>query len=241
MSRRSARSPSAARRCWSPSIVAPPVSSRSRKRARLGLDVVVIDHHQADEVLAAGGRDRQSEPARRSFRPRPSRRGRARLHDRGRASIGELRRARLSGPPRGPSPICWTCSTIVALGTVADVVPLIGLNRAFVAKGLIALRRRERVGPDQPDGRGAALRPARGRGISAFCSGPRINAGGRIGRADLGARLLLRDDPIEAAAMAAELDRLNRERQAIELADCRRKPRRRPRRRSASRRRARSW
>ena len=51
-----------------------------------------------------------------------------------------------------------------------------------------------------------------------FLLGPRINAGGRIGRADLGARLLMLDDPIEAARIAAELDRLNRERQAIEQA-----------------------
>ena len=63
--------------------------------------------------------------------------------------------------------------------------------------------------------RGFPVRPRLG--ISAFCSGPRINAGGRIGRADLGVRLLMEDDPIEAAKIAAELDRLNRERQAIEL------------------------
>ena len=64
--------------------------------------------------------------------------------------------------------------------------------------------------------RGCPVRPSPG--ISAFCSGPRINAGGRIGRADLGVRLLLEEDPSEAARIAAELDRLNRERQQIELA-----------------------
>ena len=104
---------------------------------------------------------------------------------------------------------------LVALGTVADVVPLTGLNRAFVAKGLIALRRREHVGLT------ALMDAARLTGPPepwhlGFLLGPRINAGGRIGRADLGARLLLENDPSEAGRIAAELDRLNRERQAIE-------------------------
>jgi single-stranded-DNA-specific exonuclease len=95
------------------------------------------------------------------------------------------------------------------------VVPLKGLNRAFVAKGLIALRRREHVGLT------ALMDAAKLSGPPepwhlGFMLGPRINAGGRIGRADLGARLLLEDDSTEAGRMAAELDRLNRERQAIE-------------------------
>src|SRR5262249_51972961 len=106
---------------------------------------------------------------------------------------------------------------LVALGTVADVVPLHGLNRAFVVKGLIALRRREHPGAT------ALMDVARLNGPPepwhlGFLLGPRINAGGRIGRADLGARLLLEDDPSEAARIAAELDRLNRERQQIEQA-----------------------
>ena len=106
---------------------------------------------------------------------------------------------------------------LVALGTVADVVPLKGLNRAFVAKGLIALRRREHIGAT------ALMDAARLTGPPeawhlGFLLGPRINAGGRIGRADLGVRLLLEEDPTEAARIAAELDRLNRERQQIELA-----------------------
>jgi single-stranded-DNA-specific exonuclease len=106
---------------------------------------------------------------------------------------------------------------LVALGTVADVVPLKGLNRAFVAKGLIALRRRERPGLT------ALMDVARLGGPPepwhlGFLLGPRINAGGRIGRATLGVDLLLQDDPTECARLAAELDRLNRERQAIEVA-----------------------
>ena len=106
---------------------------------------------------------------------------------------------------------------LAALGTVADVVPLKGLNRAFVAKGLIALRRRENAGLT------ALMDVARLGGPPepwhlGFLLGPRINAGGRIGRATLGVELLLEDDPSECARIAAELDRLNRERQVIELA-----------------------
>jgi single-stranded-DNA-specific exonuclease len=100
---------------------------------------------------------------------------------------------------------------------VADVVPLRGLNRAFVSKGLVALRRREHAGQT------ALMDVARLTGPPepwhlGFLLGPRINAGGRIGRADLGVRLLMSDDPVEAGQIAAELDRLNRERQAIEQA-----------------------
>jgi single-stranded-DNA-specific exonuclease len=95
------------------------------------------------------------------------------------------------------------------------VVPLIGLNRAFVAKGLIALRRRERPGHVSLMDVARLSGPPEAWHLG-FLLGPRINAGGRIGRADLGVRLLLENDPIEAAKIAAELDRLNRERQAIE-------------------------
>ena len=105
---------------------------------------------------------------------------------------------------------------VVALGTVADVVPLIGLNRAFVAKGLIALRRRERPGSTSLMDVARLAGPPEAWHLG-FLLGPRINAGGRIGRADLGARLLIEDDPDAAAKIAAELDRLNRERQAIEI------------------------
>jgi len=116
-----------------------------------------------------------------------------------------------------PEPDLLSLLHLVALGTVADVVPLIGLNRAFVAKGLIALRRREQVGLT------ALMDMARLSGPPepwhlGFLLGPRINAGGRIGRADLGVRLLLEEDPSEAARIAAELDRLNHERRAIEQA-----------------------
>ena len=182
---------------------------------RLGLDVIVIDHHQADEELPA---------ALALINPN-------RLDDLSGlghlAAVGlvfmtvvglnrELRRRGFWTPERS-EPDLLQALDLVALGTVADVVPLKGLNRAFVAKGLLALRRRQSLGltalmdvarlggPPQPWHLG-------------FLLGPRINAGGRIGCATLGADLLMADDPAQCATVAGELDRLNRERQAIELA-----------------------
>ncbi len=182
---------------------------------RVGLDTVVIDHHQADEELpvaaAVVNPNRLDDLSGLGYL----------------AAVGltfltvvainrELRR-RGFWQAGGREPELIDLLDLVALGTVADVVPLTGLNRAFVAKGLVAMRRRERVGLT------ALIDVARLTGPPepwhlGFMLGPRINAGGRIGRADLGARLLLCDDPSEAAALAAELDHLNRERQAIELA-----------------------
>jgi single-stranded-DNA-specific exonuclease len=104
---------------------------------------------------------------------------------------------------------------LVALGTVADVAALHGLNRAFVAQGLKVLARRERTGM-------AALMDASRLARTPQCSdlgfalGPRINAGGRIGESTLGVRLLTTTDPDEARAIAAKLSQLNDERRAIE-------------------------
>ncbi len=106
---------------------------------------------------------------------------------------------------------------IVALATVCDVVPLKGLNRAYVVKGLLAARHMGNAGL-------AALFRKAGLGgpVTAyhlgFLIGPRINAGGRIGDAALGSRLLTIGDPNEADVIAARLDELNRERQAMEVA-----------------------
>src|SRR6476659_9544893 len=180
---------------------------------KLGLDTVVVDHHQADERLpdavAIVDPNRADDLS-----------GLGHL-----AAVGlvfitlvavtrELRQRNFWSGSR-PEPDLLSLLHLVALGTVADVVPLHGLNRAFVAKGLIALRRREHVGTT------ALMDAARLAGPPepwhlGFLLGPRINAGGRIGRADLGVRLLLEEDPVEAARIAAELDRLNRERQQIE-------------------------
>ncbi len=104
---------------------------------------------------------------------------------------------------------------LVALGTIADVAPLTGVNRALVAQGLRAMSQRPKIGIAE------LLRLA---GVSGslkashmgFIVGPRINAGGRIGQSDLGLELLSTDDPEKAAKIAAELDNLNRERQQIE-------------------------
>ena len=104
---------------------------------------------------------------------------------------------------------------LVALGTVADVVPLSGVNRAFVVKGLEAIN-----GGTVPGL--AALKEVAGlKGAVetyhlGFVLGPRVNAGGRVGRCDLGARLLATDDIAEALALARELDELNRQRREIE-------------------------
>ncbi len=186
-----------------------------REAKTLGLDVVVIDHHQADEelppALAIVNPNRADDLS-----------GLGHL-----AAVGlvfitlvaltrELRRQNFWTGMR-PEPDLLSVLHLVALGTVADVVPLTGLNRAFVAKGMIALRRRDHIGLT------ALMDAARLSGPPepwhlGFLLGPRINAGGRIGRADLGVRLLLEEEPSEAARIAAELDRLNRERQQIELA-----------------------
>lgn len=104
---------------------------------------------------------------------------------------------------------------LVALATVCDVVPLTGINRAFVVKGLQVVRQQKN------EGLAALARVSRiGEPINtfhlSFLIGPRINAGGRIGDAALGSRLLATDDPVEAAAIAETLDRLNQERQQME-------------------------
>jgi single-stranded-DNA-specific exonuclease len=179
----------------------------------LGLGVVVLDHHQADEVLPAV--DALVNPNRLDDLS-----GLNYLAAAGVVFITvvainrELRRRGFWSEARR-EPDLLDLLDLVALGTVADVVPLKGLNRAFVSKGLLAMRRREGVGLT------ALMDAARLTGPPepfhlGFLLGPRINAGGRIGRADLGVRLLLEQDPNAAGSMAAELDRLNRERQTIE-------------------------
>jgi single-stranded-DNA-specific exonuclease len=179
----------------------------------LGMDVVVIDHHQADEALP---------PATAIVNPnrRDDLSGLGYLAAVGLVfmtvvAVNRELRARGFWTAERPEPDLLSFLDDVALGTVADVVPLIGLNRAFVAKGLLALRRREQPGLVSLMDVARLSGPPEAWHLG-FLLGPRINAGGRIGRADLGVRLLLEADPIEAAKIAAELDRLNRERQTIE-------------------------
>jgi len=106
---------------------------------------------------------------------------------------------------------------IVALGTVADVVPLIGLNRAFVIQGLSILGRGANVGLAAMR-KVAAISDAPSAYHLGFIYGPRVNAGGRVGQADLGMRILSTEDADEAAALAMRLDEYNRARQDIEAA-----------------------
>ena len=105
---------------------------------------------------------------------------------------------------------------LVALATVADVAPLIGVNRAFVRQGLRVMAKRERIGL-RALADVARMDQAPNTYALGFLLGPRINAGGRIGQADLGARLLASDSPAEATALAQRLDLLNTERRDIEL------------------------
>ena len=114
-----------------------------------------------------------------------------------------------------PEPDLFALLDLVALGTVADVAALHGLNRAFVAQGLKVMAKREGVGM-------AALIDASRLSRAPSCSdlgfalGPRINAGGRVGESTLGVRLLTTEDPDEAREIAAQLSQLNEERRGIE-------------------------
>ena len=179
---------------------------------RLGLDVVVLDHHQAPEqlpeALAIVNPNRQDDLS-----------GLGHLCAAGvvfltLVGLHRVLRGRGFWDGKG-TPDLLASLDLVALATVADVVPLQGLNRAFVRQGLAVMRARGRVGL-------AALLDAAGLSGAPECwhlgylVGPRINAGGRIGDAALGSRLLLTEDPVAAGRLAAELDGLNRERQAIE-------------------------
>ena len=177
--------------------------------AKLGLDVVVFDHHQAPETLpqtlALVDPNRQDDLS-----------GLNALCATGVVfmALVDLNR-RLRGAASLPD--LMRKLDLVALATVADVVPLTGLNRAFVARGLEVMRRRERRGLAALFDVAGANGPPTPYHLG-FLIGPRINAGGRIGDAALGARLLTATDPDEAERIAAELDRLNRERQRIEIA-----------------------
>ena len=104
---------------------------------------------------------------------------------------------------------------LVALGTVADVAQLKGLNRAFVTQGLKVMAQRRNIGLAALIEASRLTRAPTATDLG-FALGPRINAGGRVGKSDLGVRLLTTADPAEAEAIAAELERFNEERRAIE-------------------------
>jgi single-stranded-DNA-specific exonuclease len=181
---------------------------------RLGLDVVVLDHHQAPEdlpkVQALVNPNRQDDLS-----------GLGHLCAAGVVfmTIVALNRAlRTAGfwNSARREPDLLATLDLVALATVADVVPLTGLNRAFVRTGLQVMGHRGRPGLRALFDVAGADGPPRAQALG-FMIGPRINAGGRIGDAALGAKLLLLQDDGEASGVARELDRLNRERQALEV------------------------
>src|SRR5690606_13291861 len=180
---------------------------------RLGVDVVVIDHHQADPALPDG-----------HALVNPNRQA-------GLSGLGQLcaagvtfvvlvavaRELRQRGyySAARPAPDLLALLDLVALATVCDVVPLTGLNRAYVVRGLQVMRTRQNIGLTALfDAAGLAQAPTPYH--LGFVIGPRINAGGRIGDSALGARLLATDDEVEAARIAQLLDKLNKERKAIE-------------------------
>ena len=176
-----------------------------------GIDVVVIDHHQMGHemppCLALVNPNREDDLS-----------GQGHLCAAGvvfLVLVATLRLLRQNGHPQARSLDLLAWLDLVALATVCDVVPLKGLNRAYVTKGLIAARHQNNAGL-------AALLRVAGIGGPVtpyhfgFLVGPRINAGGRIGDAALGSRLLTLDDAAEADRIAVRLDELNRERQAME-------------------------
>lgn len=175
-----------------------------------GADVVVLDHHQVggdlpEDAVAIVNPNREDDISQQGH-----------LCAAGVVFLALVQVAKiLRARGKGPGPDLLSMLDLVALATVCDVVPLKGVNRAFVVKGLLVARGQSNVGL------AALARVARiGEPLNAFHLGypigPRINAGGRIGDAGLGARLLTLDDPAMADRIAMELDRLNQERQAME-------------------------
>ncbi|CUK11838.1 Single-stranded-DNA-specific exonuclease RecJ [Shimia thalassica] len=176
--------------------------------AAKGADVLVLDHHLGGETLppalAVVNPNRQDETG-------------DLAHLCAAAVVFlmlvEVNRQMRDSGAKGPDLMAML--DLVALGTVADVAPLIGVNRALVRQGLKVMARRERVGIVALSDV-SRMETAPNTYHLGFLLGPRVNAGGRIGQADLGARLLATDNPHEAAALAERLDALNTERRDIE-------------------------
>lgn len=180
---------------------------------RVGLDLIVIDHHMAEvalpEAVAVVDPNRIDDD---SPHKQLAAVGVAFL-----LAVGinrALREAGWYGTAR-PEPDLRQWLDLVALGTVCDVVPLVGVNRALVRQGLQVMAQRRNAGlaalADV-----ARLKEPPGAYHLGFLLGPRVNAGGRVGQADLGARLLSSDDAHEVGALAIRLDEFNAERRAIE-------------------------
>ncbi|ENZ79574.1 exonuclease RecJ [Caulobacter vibrioides OR37] len=183
--------------------------------AENGLEVVVIDHHlMREDPPAAAAVVNPNRPGCRS--------GQGVLAAAGvtfvlLAALNREARGRGLFTEERPQPDLRQWLDLVALGEVCDVTQLVGFNRALTALGL------RTMGAWANPGLKALFEVGKGSGEpsvfhAGFILGPRINAGGRIGRSDLGAKLLSTDDPLEAAALAEELDSLNTERKAVEAA-----------------------
>jgi single-stranded-DNA-specific exonuclease len=180
--------------------------------AQAGFETIVIDHHQAGETLpkavAVVNPNRLDDLS-----------GQGHLAACGvvfLTLVAASRELRRRGWWTGrPEPDLMAALDLVALGTVADVVALKGVNRAYVLRGLAVMQRRERPGLRALMDVARLDGPPRPYHLG-FLIGPRINAGGRIGDAGLGARLLRTRDESEALAIATRLDHLNRERQTLE-------------------------
>ncbi|MDO7836504.1 single-stranded-DNA-specific exonuclease RecJ [Sphingobium sp. HBC34] len=180
-----------------------------------GVDVVVVDHHkcatQLPEAFALVNPNRLDEHPEAALHGHLAAVGVAFLLG---ARLLKLLEARGWFVSRA-KPNILDLLDIVALGTVADVAQLRGLNRAFVAQGLKVMAKRRNVGLSALIDASRLTRAPLCHDLG-FALGPRINAGGRVGQADLGVRLLTTDDPEEAARIAAQLDQYNEERRAIE-------------------------
>ena len=182
--------------------------------ADAGLDVIVVDHHEAESKLP---------PATAVINPNrlDDDSGQGQLAAVGVAFllvVAVNRTLRDAGWYQDrPEPDLTQWLDLVALGTVCDVVPLTGLNRALVTQGLKVMAARNNTGLRALSDV-AGLKEPPGTYHAGFLLGPRINAGGRIGESDLGSRLLGTDDIGEATDIAHRLDELNRERRAIEAA-----------------------
>jgi single-stranded-DNA-specific exonuclease len=182
-----------------------------------GVDVIVVDHHKCSSELpltaALVNPNRLDESDIGAAHGHLAAVGVAFL-----LAIATVRRLRGCGFfETRPEPDLFALLDLVALGTVADVAQLKGLNRAMVAQGLKVMARRDNIGM-------AALIDASRLKRAPTCSdlgfalGPRVNAGGRVGESTLGVRLLTTLDPDEARTIAAQLSQLNEERRAIEAA-----------------------
>ncbi|MBL8556222.1 MAG: single-stranded-DNA-specific exonuclease RecJ [Phenylobacterium sp.] len=178
--------------------------------AEIGLPVVVIDHHlmRPGEVAGVAALVNPNRPDCTS--------GQGHLAAAGVAFVllaALNREARKRG--LGPEPDIRTWLDLAAMGAVCDVTQLVGFNRALTAQGLRVMSAWANPGLKALMEVAKASGPASAFHVG-FLLGPRINAGGRIGRSDLGARLLSTDDPEEAAALAGELDALNASRKQVE-------------------------